>query len=65
MVSFSFFIGIARFELTTSCSRSKRSTRLSYIPVRWSNNRKKWKEFKGEEDKKVKKVEFLFFNWFS
>ena len=31
------FIGIARFELTTSCSRSKRSTRLSYIPVWWSN----------------------------
>ena len=30
------FIGIARFELTTSCSRSKRSTRLSYIPVWWA-----------------------------
>ncbi len=30
------FIGIARFELTTSCSRSKRSTRLSYIPVLWA-----------------------------
>ena len=28
-----FLIGIARFELTTSCSRSKRSTRLSYIPI--------------------------------
>ena len=54
------FIGIARFELTTSCSRSKRSTRLSYIPVRWSNNRKKLEEFKGERRKKMKKVEFLF-----
>ena len=31
-----FFIGIARFELTTSCSRSKRSTRLSYIPFLWA-----------------------------
>ena len=58
-------IGIARFELTTSCSRSKRSTRLSYIPVRWSNNRKKLEEFKGERRKKVKKVEFLFLCWLS
>ena len=32
LVGGSLFIGIARFELTTSCSRSKRSTRLSYIP---------------------------------
>ncbi len=27
-----FKIGIARFELTTFCSQSRRSTRLSYIP---------------------------------
>jgi hypothetical protein len=27
-------VGAARFELTTSCSQSKRSTRLSYAPRR-------------------------------
>jgi len=26
-------VGAARFELTTSCSQSRRSTRLSYAPV--------------------------------
>ena len=26
-------VGAARFELATSCSRSKRSTRLSYAPI--------------------------------
>ena len=26
------FIGVARFELTTFCSQSRRSTRLSYTP---------------------------------
>ncbi len=25
-------VGTERFELSTSCSRSKRSTRLSYVP---------------------------------
>lgn len=25
-------VGVARFELTTSCSQSRRSTRLSYTP---------------------------------
>ena len=28
----SFCIGVARFELTTFCSQSRRSTRLSYTP---------------------------------
>src|SRR5436190_986288 len=27
-------VGTARFELTTSCSQSRRSTRLSYVPSR-------------------------------
>ena len=27
-------VGTARFELTTSCSQSRRSTRLSYVPLR-------------------------------
>ena len=25
-------VGTARFELTTSCSQSRRSTKLSYVP---------------------------------
>ena len=29
-----YCIGVARFELTTFCSQSRRSTRLSYTP-RW------------------------------
>ena len=28
-------VGTARFELTTSCSQSRRSTRLSYVPKGW------------------------------
>ena len=28
-----FLVGVAGFEPTTSCSRSKRSTRLSYTPT--------------------------------
>ncbi len=28
-------VGAPRFELGASCSRSKRSTRLSYAPARW------------------------------
>ena len=31
-VAFSEMVGTERFELSTSCSRSKRSTRLSYVP---------------------------------
>lgn len=31
-----FCIGVARFELTTFCSQSRRSTRLSYTP-QWPN----------------------------
>lgn len=29
-------VGVAGFEPTTSCSQSKRSTRLSYTPIRLS-----------------------------
>ena len=31
-------VGTARFELTTSCSQSKRSTRLSYVPKQASSS---------------------------
>ena len=31
-------VGAARFELTTSCSQSRRSTRLSYAPSRGAKN---------------------------
>ncbi len=32
-ITFLKMVGAARVELTTSCSQSKRSTRLSYAPI--------------------------------
>lgn len=32
IISTRTIVGVARFELTTSCSQSRRSTRLSYTP---------------------------------
>jgi hypothetical protein len=29
-------VGTVRFELTTSCTPSKRATKLRYVPDRWS-----------------------------
>ena len=40
-----FRIGVARFELTTFCSQSRRSTRLSYTP-KCSKYSKDYREFK-------------------
>ena len=55
------FIGIARFELTTSCSRSKRSTRLSYIPVTRTIIVKSYRFLKGSLPKNLKKFGYFFF----
>ncbi len=55
------FIGIARFELTTSCSRSKRSTRLSYIPVTRTIIVNFCRVLKGSLPKKLKKFAYFFF----
>lgn len=52
-----FFIGIARFELTTFCSQSRRSTRLSYIPSETKYNKK----FLLREFLSIFFVFFLFF----
>lgn len=58
--SSTFFIGIARFELTTFCSQSRRSTRLSYIP-----SDSKYNKFfffqRGISVFFQKKIFFLFF----
>ena len=32
-ISFNNMVGLARFELTTSCTPCKRSTRLNYSPT--------------------------------
>ena len=37
MAAFSF-VGAARFELTTSCSQSRRDTGLRYAPIKWAAN---------------------------
>jgi integrase len=42
-------VGTERFELSTSCSRSKRSTRLSYVPF----SIPAWAEMSGQETAKA------------
>ncbi len=42
-------VGTERFELSTSCSRSKRSTRLSYVPI----STPVWPEKSGQETAKA------------
>ena len=43
-------VGTVRFELTTSCTPSKRATKLRYVPNHWSEESNRLRRVFNHED---------------